>query len=107
MNEGITLERWAANVATWAALGALVGGIASCSFCQLRGHYELVTTIGGAVGAVAGMVMILIPPRRPRTISKTGRLLLRLDRANFLFFSNRINVSEYWLMRETIITRSS
>lgn len=107
MNEEITLERWAANIATWAALGTLVGGIASCSFCQFRDHFELTTTIGGAAGAVVGMIMISVSPSKSRPISKTVRLLVHLGRANFLFVNNCINVSEYWLMRDTIVTRYS
>jgi hypothetical protein len=100
------LERWAANVSAWAAIGLLIGGIASCSFPKWHDHFELISTIGGAAGALLGMILLSLP-REPEHTDRRRQMIPALNRANRLFLRNQINLYEYRMMRGASIQRYS
>ncbi len=61
------MDRWMANVSAWVAMGALLGGIVKCLFPASLASFEVVSTLGGASGALLGAMKLYLGRGQFRT----------------------------------------
>jgi hypothetical protein len=101
------LDRWAANVSAWVTIGLLLGGTLSCEIPSLEHKFELLTTLGGLLGALFAILVMLaaeVAAHRNKAVSLSG-LLTAFGVADWLFLTSRITLGEYLLMRRAWIVR--